>query len=99
MSTQANVLMTDARPWDKQTPPAEVQAVTQLVHDTLRVCGIFLQPFMPSKAATLLDALGVPEDSRTCEHADVARAPPCTGIQSGVILFPKIKPAVPQTKT
>ena len=90
--------MTDARPWDKQTPPAEVQAVAQLVHDTLRVCGIFLQPFMPSKAATLLDALGVPEDCRTWEHADVTRAPPCTGIRSGVILFPKVKSAALQTK-
>lgn len=90
--------MTEARPWEKQTPSEEVQAVAQLMHDTLRVCGILLQPFMPSKAATLLDALGVPEDCRTWAHADVARALPFTGIQPGVILFPKTKLTAAQSQ-
>ena len=89
--------MTEARPWDRQTPPAAVQAAAQLVHDTLRVCGVLLQAFMPAKAAALLDALGVPEDCRTWAHADLARALPCTGIRSGVILFPKAKPAAART--
>ncbi|KZT70256.1 hypothetical protein DAEQUDRAFT_810717 [Daedalea quercina L-15889] len=94
--TAANFLMTESRPWAKSTDPAEAQAVYQLVLDCLRICGVFLQPFMPSKAATLLDALGVPEDCRTWEYTDLTRSPPCTGVQSGVILFPKAKSAASQ---
>ncbi|TFY50611.1 hypothetical protein EVJ58_g10972, partial [Rhodofomes roseus] len=78
--TAANFLMSDSRPWAKSTPPAEAQAVSQVVLDCLRICGVFLQPFMPSKAATLLDTLGIPEDCRAWEHTDLARAPPSTGV-------------------
>ena len=49
--------------------------------------------------AALLDALGVPEDCRTWAHADLARALPCTGVRSGVILFPKAKPAAAQRES
>lgn len=37
--------------------------------ETLRVVGILLQPFMPNKAAQMLDVLGVPQDHRTYEYA------------------------------
>ncbi|KAH9919690.1 uncharacterized protein B0H18DRAFT_1026705 [Fomitopsis serialis] len=91
----ANILMTDTRPWAKATPASEVQAVSQVVLDCLRICGVFLQPFMPAKATALLDTLGIPEDCRTWEYAHLARPPPSTGIRSGVILFSNSKSSGP----
>ncbi|KAM7208724.1 methionyl-tRNA synthetase [Naviculisporaceae sp. PSN 640] len=40
-----------------------------LVGETLRMSGILLQPFMPEKAARLLDLLDVSPDRRTLEYA------------------------------
>lgn len=37
--------------------------------ESLRITGILLQPFMPSKAAELLDHLGVAKDKRQLEDA------------------------------
>jgi methionyl-tRNA synthetase len=37
--------------------------------ETLRICGILLQPFIPSKAGMLLDALGIPRSERCMQHA------------------------------
>lgn len=37
--------------------------------ESLRITGILLQPFMPGKAAELLDHLGVAKDKRQLEHA------------------------------
>ncbi|CAD6566918.1 MAG: methionyl-tRNA synthetase [Tremellales sp. Tagirdzhanova-0007] len=56
----ANRMFTAAKPWqmDDSTGPI-IYAYT-----SLRICGILLQPFIPSKAAELLDRLGVPEDQR-----------------------------------
>ena len=39
--------------------------------ESLRIAGILLQPFMPEKAAELLDLLGVENDKRTFSHAKV----------------------------
>ncbi|KAI0787319.1 hypothetical protein C8Q74DRAFT_1315322 [Fomes fomentarius] len=50
----SNLLMTDAAPWSSETSAniaAEVQAV---IFETLRQCGILLQPVMPGKFAILL---------------------------------------------
>jgi methionyl-tRNA synthetase len=37
--------------------------------EELRIVGILLQPFMPEKAAQLLDILGVSNDRRTLKYA------------------------------
>lgn len=37
--------------------------------ESLRIAGILLQPFMPDKAAQLLDLLGVENQNRTFDHA------------------------------
>ena len=56
---QANMLMTEARPWAAETPPAVAADVQALVFETLRQTGILLQPVMPEKTALLLDAFGM----------------------------------------
>ena len=47
--------------------------VQALVLETLRQCGILLQPIMPDKAALLLDGLGVPASQRTLADAAFGR--------------------------
>jgi methionyl-tRNA synthetase len=72
---QTNKLLDVATPWKlvKDTASPESKLLLQrtifLASESLRLVGIFLQPFMPEKAAQLLDILGVSEDRRTLQHA------------------------------
>ncbi|CAJ2507780.1 Uu.00g089660.m01.CDS01 [Anthostomella pinea] len=61
-----NRFLHNTAPWDKRKE-GDTEAVNQIIYhaaDSLRVVGILLQPFMPEKAALLLDRLGVGEDRR-----------------------------------
>ena len=78
--------MTTTAPWAATTKPEVVAAVYTTIVETLRVCGILLQPFMPTKAGTLLDALGVPVEQRTLEHAALGQGT-VGHVQSGIRLF------------
>ncbi|KAI8982782.1 tRNA synthetases class I (M)-domain-containing protein [Trametes punicea] len=83
---EANLLMTQAAPWSKDTPATVAADVQALVFETLRECGILLQPFMPDKAALLLDSLGVSVDQRTIASAAFGR-PGVGDVRPGVRLF------------
>ena len=78
--------MTQAAPWSKDTPAAVAADVQALVFETMRQCGILLQPFMPEKAALLLDSLGVPPDQRTLADAAFGKAD-LADVRPGVRLF------------
>ncbi|KAI0321968.1 tRNA synthetases class I (M)-domain-containing protein [Amylostereum chailletii] len=81
-----NALLNATKPWAKDTSDDIVEQVCALSLETLRICGILLQPFIPSKAGELLDALGVPSSTRTLRYARYSGG--STGrIQSGVKLF------------
>ncbi|KAI0711019.1 tRNA synthetases class I (M)-domain-containing protein [Cerioporus squamosus] len=82
----ANLLMTQAAPWAKETSSQDAAYVQALVFETLRECGILLQPIMPGKAALLLDSLGVPAMERTLADAAFARRD-VGDVRSGVRLF------------
>lgn len=78
--------MTQAAPWDKQTPATVAADVQALVFEALRQCAILLQPIMPEKTALLLDSLGVPAARRSL--ADAAFGKPGLGeVRAGVRLF------------
>jgi methionyl-tRNA synthetase len=56
----------------KSTDPENKAAADKVVYmaaESLRVCGILLQPFLPDKATQLLDTLGVAQDKRTYAYA------------------------------
>ena len=59
--------MTTISPWLQEPDIARTSYAVSL--ETLRICGICIQPFIPSTAARLLDALGVPPHERTWEFA------------------------------
>ena len=67
---QTNKFMSDHEVWRKIDDPSEaVQQKASLViyyaAESLRICGILLQPFMPGRMKELLDTLGVRDDKRT----------------------------------
>ena len=53
---QTNKYMQEAEPWNASP---ESQRVLYIVAESLRLTGILLQPFMPSKSQQLLDILRV----------------------------------------
>ncbi|KAK4500435.1 hypothetical protein PRZ48_008624 [Zasmidium cellare] len=52
---------------------AEIDRSIYLITETLRITGILLQPFMPSSGSRLLNMLGVAEDRRSYEWAEIGR--------------------------
>ncbi len=60
--------MNATEPWAKYTPKKLIGEVYALSLETLRICGILLQPFIPCKAGMLLDALSIPHSERSWEH-------------------------------
>jgi methionyl-tRNA synthetase len=86
LSSQANAMMNATEPWGKNTPEAVTGKVYALSLETLRICGILLQPFIPAKAGMLLDALGIPQSERALQHAQYLRRS-IGNITPGVKLF------------
>ncbi|XP_059164169.1 methionine--tRNA ligase, mitochondrial-like [Physella acuta] len=77
----ANTLVQGHQPWQlsQSTDPADTAHLHVVLHvamETLRVCGILLQPIIPSITQKLLNRLGVPENERSYSNA-------CTPALSG----------------
>lgn len=61
-----NQYVDEQAPWGlKKTDPARMKAVLQTLFVALRDLAIAIQPVVPSKAAALLDQLGIPEGERS----------------------------------
>lgn len=65
--------MQSSAPWDLGEPDKQEQVdrIIYLCAESLRICGILLQPYMPAKMAQLLDMLGVAEDARMWANASL----------------------------
>ena len=98
---KTNTYMHQAAPWGlvKSTPSnlAQLNKIIYLCAESLRICGILLQPYMPSKMAELLDMLGVAPDARTFQDAvvglDSRYGEPATELGKGYdgVLFPPLR--------
>ncbi|KAL2128898.1 hypothetical protein VTI74DRAFT_8493 [Chaetomium olivicolor] len=82
--SKLNEFLTQTQPWSlvKLEDPsgrASAEKILFLVAEGLRISGILLQPFLPDKAARMLDTLGVSPDRRTFGHA-VVRCDPDYGV-------------------
>ncbi|KAH9948822.1 tRNA synthetases class I (M)-domain-containing protein [Amylocystis lapponica] len=86
---EANMLVTRIAIWADSTPIELTLKAHTLVRECLRICGILLRPFMPSKAELLLDACGIPLEQRTLQFATVDRPDIVVGDLRRVVLFPK----------
>ena len=79
-------MLTNTQPWMKTTSSELVEQIYAVSIESLRVCGLLLQPFIPQKAGELLDALGVSMEMRTWGHAQILGA--AVGeVKKGVRLF------------
>jgi methionyl-tRNA synthetase len=96
-----NSYLQGAAPWDLVKDPKrdkEVDEIIYLCAESLRICGILLQPYMPSKMKSLLDILGVHEDKRMFSDAvlggDFTYGAPLPGVSVGQglkgVLFPPL---------
>ncbi|KAI9671568.1 MAG: methionyl-tRNA synthetase [Caeruleum heppii] len=76
---------------------ARVDLIVYLCVETLRLSGLFLQAYMPGKAAQLLDMLGVVQDRRTIAFAKLGAdyAYGSSGVELGRgtegVLFPPLR--------
>lgn len=71
---QTNKLLTFHEVWrmvndESEKTRNDAKIIIYYAAESLRICGILLQPFMPSKMKRLLDMLGVDETKRLFEHA------------------------------
>lgn len=75
----------------------DLQRIIYLCAESLRISGIFLQPYMPESMARLLDMLGVSPDARKFENAllgsDSTYGAPLVKLGSGTegVLFPPLR--------
>jgi len=91
-----------SQPWQKilsfgpGEPGEDVDKIVYLAAEALRMTGILLQPYMPNKANTLLDQLGVHPDKRTFEYCkpgvDLDYGEPMVeiGVAHAGVLFPPL---------
>jgi methionyl-tRNA synthetase len=70
------------------------QTVLYVTLEAVRVAAVLIQPVLPDSAATLLDQLGQPEDSRDFAALDV-RLVPGTALPAPSGVFPRYEPPAP----
>ena len=63
----ANQFLQDARPWkmDAKLEADRIRVISYVVMETIRVCGVLLQPIVPGYAGKMLDIIGVKSDERS----------------------------------
>ncbi len=62
---EANRYFAGEAPWGlKKTDPAKMETVLYVTAEVLRRIGLLVQPYIPTSAAKLLDALAIPEGER-----------------------------------
>ena len=66
---RSNEYMQKTAPWEMTRP--DTDTIIYQLSESLRISGILLQPYIPTKAAQLLEMLGVSEEKRTIGFAVV----------------------------
>lgn len=67
---KANLFFETMKPWELKKNPSSAEQLNAVLHitlETLRVCGILLQPMIPRLAGNLLNKINVPIDRRSFE--------------------------------
>lgn len=61
----ANLFVETLKPWElRKVDPIRLDVVLHVTLESLRVCGILLQPIAPNITSNLLNKLNVPDDRR-----------------------------------
>ena len=98
--SQTNRYMQHTQPWDLVGDPHESENLNSVVYlcaESLRICGILLQPYMPETMSKLLDMLGVAPEARKYENtllgSDFSYGKPLIELGRGTqgVLFPPLR--------
>ena len=95
-----NCLVQEEQPWLlAKSDPVRRDWVLALVFETLRVCGLLLQPCVPSLSSKLLDRLNVPNDERGWHAAKPELGRTCRplGEDRGVLISKIYAPKIVKT--
>jgi methionyl-tRNA synthetase len=95
---QANEYLSRLQPWAMKNAGDDEAHQRTMVHpmETLRICGILLQPIMPATMKRMLSVLGIPLADRTWDHAALWHGWPASSDKQHrlpdtiPVLFPKI---------
>ena len=93
-----NQYMQKAAPWYAQDEE-QLNGIIFMCAESIRISGILLQPYMPSKMKELLDQLGVDPAKRKFENAnlgsDTTYGTPMVPVGKGLegVLFPPLRSA------
>ncbi|KAG6455746.1 methionine--tRNA ligase, mitochondrial [Manduca sexta] len=69
----ANLFFETHKPWELRKnveKQKELDVILHITMETLRICGIILQPIIPEISTKLLDKLQIPKDCRNWEHCE-----------------------------
>ena len=98
MSTlrSTNNLVQDYKPWNliKSTSDLDKTKLVKLlylVYESLRICGILLQPIVPNLAEDLLNRLNIKPNERSYNFAQVNASQPDHLISNSSVLFTRLK--------
>ncbi|MCJ1431781.1 methionyl-tRNA synthetase [Xylographa pallens] len=95
-----NRYMQHTQPWDLVGNPQESENLNSVIYlcaESLRICGILLQPYMPDTMRKLLDMLGVSPAARKYENtllgSDFSYGKPQVELGRGMqgVLFPPLR--------
>ncbi|XP_073963513.1 methionyl-tRNA synthetase, mitochondrial [Choristoneura fumiferana] len=70
----ANLFFETHKPWELRKDSKKQKELDVILHitiETLRICGIILQPIIPELSGKLLDKLQIPKDCRSWRHCEV----------------------------
>lgn len=103
MVVKTNAWFHHKEPWRDVSPDGNpenmsprLQMILTLSAEALRICGIFLQPYMPGKAKQLLDQLEVDQSRRGWADAELGadtkygNSKVAAGRSSNDVLFPPV---------
>lgn len=86
--SQLNKEITRIEPWSPNTSSRDILHLLVWSRETLRICGILLQPFLPIASQSLLDALRLASGARTYNDARIGAGRVRAGPMQRRILFP-----------
>lgn len=69
----ANLFFENTKPWELRKKPEsqkELDVILHITMETLRICGIILQPIIPEMTTKLLDKLQIDKDCRSWQHCE-----------------------------
>lgn len=86
---EANRYFAGQEPWAlKKTDPARMETVLYVTAEVLRIIGIMAQPYIPTSAASLLQLLGIQNDTRSFANLH-HRLVPGTPLPAPAPIFPR----------